>query len=172
MQKQENNFAFIDSQNIHKGVNDLGWNLDWKRFRIYLKEKYGIKQAFLFIGYIKGNKELYSQLKKAGFNLEFKPVLPDKLGKPKGNIDADLVLKTILNYDNFDKAVIISSDGDFYSLVEYLYNKKKLKVVLSPHTKTCSFLLKKTAKEKIIYMNNLKNKIGIKRKSTATRQNR
>ncbi len=51
-------YAFIDSQNINLGVKSLGWNLDFKRFRIYLKDKYKVEKAFLFLGYIKENDKL------------------------------------------------------------------------------------------------------------------
>lgn len=73
----------------------------------------------------------------------------------------------MIDYRNYDKAVIISSDGDFYCLVKYLYKRKKLKLVMSPHTKTCSILLKRSAKEKIVFMDNLRQKLEYKRKSTA-----
>ena len=99
-------------------------------------------------------------LQKAGYILIFKPIILDGEKKPKGNCDADLVLHTILEKDNYDKAVIITSDGDFYSLIRYLYENNKLEMVLSPHVKNCSKLLKKEAKEKINYMDNLKGKIG------------
>ena len=69
--------------------------------------------------------------------------------------------------NKFDKAVIITSDGDFYSLVDYFYSKEKLKVVISPYFKTCSSLLRNTAKEKIMFLDNLKEKLEYKRKSTA-----
>ena len=38
--KKKNNFAFIDGANLHKGVNGLGWKLDYERFRVWLSEKY------------------------------------------------------------------------------------------------------------------------------------
>ena len=57
---------------------------------------------------------------------------------------------------------IVSSDGDFYSLVKYLYDNNKLRTVMSPYIKTCSALLKKSAKEKIIFMDNLKVKLEFK----------
>ena len=168
MKKEENNYAFIDSQNLYRGIKNLGWKIDWHRFRKYLLEKYSIQTAYLFIGYIPQNDDLYADLQKAGFVLKFKPVLPDNDGKPKGNVDADLVLQAMLDYDEYNKAVIISSDGDFYSLVRHLYDNKKLKFILSPYKKTCSSLLKKTAKEKIVYMDNLEKKIGVnKKKNTA-----
>jgi len=80
----------------------------------------------------------------------------------KGNIDADLVLQAMIDLENYDKAVIVSSDGDFYSLVKYLYNKGKLECVISPYSETCSSLLKKSAKEKIIFINNLQKKLEYK----------
>lgn len=64
--------------------------------------------------------------------------------------------------NNFNKALIISSDGDFYSLVKYLYEHNKLLVVMSPYVETCSILLKKSAKEKIVFMDNLRVKLEYK----------
>ena len=157
-----NNYAFIDAQNVHTGIKSLGWKLDWQKFRVYLKEKYSINVAYLFIGFLPLNQDLYTDLQKAGYVLVFKPVIFDKAGKPKGNCDADLVLHTLLEKDKYDRAVIVTSDGDFYSLVKYLHENNKLEMVLSPYIQTCSKLLKKEAKEKINYMDNLKGKIGRK----------
>lgn len=157
-----NNYAFIDAQNVHTGIKSLGWKLDWQKFRVYLKEKYSVNVAYIFIGFLPLNQDLYISLQKAGYVLIFKPVIFDKTGKPKGNCDADLVLHTMLERDNYDGAVIVTSDGDFYSLVNYLYESNKLEMVLSPYIKTCSILLKKEAKERINFMDNLKGKIGIK----------
>ena len=166
MKNKDNSYAFIDSQNVHKGIKGLGWELDWTRFYIYLRDKYNISTAYLFIGFMPEHNDMYDKLQKAGFILKFKPVLPNGNDGVKGNVDADLVLQAMLDYKYYDKAVIVSSDGDFYSLARHLYNEDKLIAVLSPHTKTCSRLLKKSAKEKMFYMDKLKNKIG-KRKSTA-----
>ena len=167
VKKEENNFAFIDSQNVYKGTRrDLGWELDWVRFRVYLKHKYDITNAYLFIGFMPEHNDIYDELQKAGFILKFKPVLPNGKDGVKGNIDADLVLQVMIDYPNYDRAVIVSSDGDFYSLVRYLYDNKKLLAVLSPHRKTCSSLLRKSAKDKMVYMDNLRDKLA-KRKNTA-----
>jgi uncharacterized LabA/DUF88 family protein len=167
MHSQENNYAFIDSQNLNLGIQKLGWRLDYRRFRVYLAEKYGVKKAYMFIGFVALNQSLYDRLQEAGFILKFKPTIPDDDGKIKGNIDADLVLRAALELHEYDKAVIVSSDGDFYSLVQHLYESNKLKVVLSPDIKNCSNLLKQTAKEKIWFMNELQGKLEYKQKSTA-----
>ncbi len=162
MRKFENNFAFIDAQNTQKGTEKLGWKINWHRFRIYLKEKYAVKIAFLFMGYLPYNQKLYSYLQRAGFVIIFKPILLNKDNTPKGNCDADLVLNVMLEKDNFDQAVIVTSDGDFYSLVKYLYKENKLKAVLSAHTNNCSSLLKKEAKGKISYLQDFKNGLEYK----------
>lgn len=84
------NYAFIDSQNVHNGIRSLGWKMDWAKFRVYLKEKYSITVAYVFIGFLPVNQDLYDELKRVGYVLVFKPVIFDKDGKPKGNCDADL----------------------------------------------------------------------------------
>lgn len=162
--KELKNYAFIDSQNLNLGIQNLGWKLDFKRFRIYLKEKYNISVAYLFIGYVPINQDLYLYLQKTGYVLIFKPTIPDKDGNLKGNVDADLVLQAMIDYSNYNKAVIITSDGDFYSLVKYLYERNKLLMVISPYVKTCSILLKKSAKEKIVFINNLRKKLEYMKK--------
>ena len=162
MQKKQNNYAFIDSQNVNLGIQSLGWVLDFGKFRRYLQEKYSVKTAYLFIGYIPQNQNLYSELQKAGYVLIFKPTIPDGDGNIKGNIDADLVLQTMLDYKEYDKAVIVTSDGDFHSLVKQLYKNNKLQSVMSPYVKTCSNLLKKSAREKIVFMDNLRKKLSQK----------
>ena len=162
MKNRENNFAFIDGQNLNLGIQNMGWRLDFGRFRKYLFEKYSVTTAYYFIGYIPGNQSLYSKLQKAGYVLIFKPTIPDGEGHIKGNVDADLVLQAMIDFSHYDKAVIVSSDGDFYSLIKHLYENNKLKLVISPYVKTCSTLLKKEAKEKIIFMNNLQRKLEYK----------
>jgi len=92
------NFAFIDSNNVNKAIEGLGWKLDWIRFRVYLKEKYNVSKAYLFIGYIPDNSDLYSSLQEAGFNLIFKPTYRKPDGKIKGNVDAELVLQAMREY--------------------------------------------------------------------------
>ena len=75
MRNQENNFAFIDGQNVHLGVKELGWLLDFRIFRVYLADKYRVKKAYIFIGFIEGNQEIYRFLQEAGYVLILKPVL-------------------------------------------------------------------------------------------------
>ncbi|MFA6171626.1 MAG: NYN domain-containing protein [Patescibacteria group bacterium] len=162
---KNNNYAFIDSQNLNLGIRDLGWRLDYKKFRIYLKEKYGVDKAYLFIGFLIENQNLYRSLQEYGYILIFKTVMKDCDGKAKGNVDANLVLQAMIDFNKYKKAVLVTSDGDFYCLADYLYKNNKLEIVISPNQGKCSVLLRKSAKEKIVFMNNLESKFSyIKKK--------
>jgi len=159
VKKPQVNYAFIDGTNLHQSMKRLGWSLDYRRFRVYLSEHYGIVKAYYFFGFMPGNTNLYTFLQSAGYILIFKPVLETLGGKVKGNCDAELVLQAMIDYGNYEKAVIISSDGDFYCLVNYLRENNKLESVLSPMKVLCSKLLKRAAGEKIDFMDNLKVKL-------------
>lgn len=166
MLQNRNNFAFIDSQNVNLAIKELGWNVDWKRFRVYLKEKYGVTKAFLFLGFLPENQSLYTSLQEAGFILIFKPILKYKDGHVKGNCDAELVLQTMIEKENFEKAVIVTGDGDFHCLIKYLLQVEKLERVLVPNRNRYSALLKKAAGKNIEFMNDLRQKLGYKKKRT------
>lgn len=68
------------------------------------------------------NASLYTRLQKSGYTLVFKPTLVVKDGckqRIKGNVDAKLVLHVMIEYPQYDKAIVVSGDGDFHCLVEY-----------------------------------------------------
>ncbi len=160
MKKSLNNYAFIDGQNLNLGIQELGWKLDFQRFRVYLREKYGVETAYYFIGYIKENQELYQALQKADYILIFKEVLIYPDGETKGNCDAELVLQAMIDYKKYNKAVIVSGDGDFACLVRYLNKKGKLERVVVPDINKYSALLKKAAAKHLDSMNDLKTKLA------------
>lgn len=148
--KQKNVYAFIDSQNLNVGTQKFGWKMDWQKFRRFLADEYGVTKAFMFIGYVPEFEPLYEQLHEAGYAIVLKPTYdmtkpqPDA-GTPeakekaeedkkpvKGNIDADLVLWAMKEMSNYDQMILVSGDGDFYSLVEYMESKKRLAHILTP----------------------------------------
>ena len=146
--KPEKVYAFIDSQNLNVGTQKFGWKMNWVRFRKWLAEEYNVQNAYMFIGYIPENESLYEQMHDAGFLVVLKQTFDmtrapqeeklDANGKPeekppvKGNVDTDLVLWTMKELGNYQKAIIVSGDGDFFSLVEYLHSKKRLLHVMTP----------------------------------------
>jgi uncharacterized LabA/DUF88 family protein len=150
--RQPQVYAFIDSQNLNLSTQKLGWKMDWRKFRQFLADKYGVTKAFMFIGYVPEFEDMYVQLHESGYSVVLKPTFDmsrprpeemnplDETGKRKaeedrhikGNIDADLVLWAMKELKDYDKAVIVSGDGDFYSLVEYLESQGKLLKLLAP----------------------------------------
>lgn len=157
--KKEIIYAFIDSQNLNLGTSrDIrrnkkliykGWKLDFQKFRKYLSDKFRVSKAFLFIGYVPKNRNLYENLKKFGYQLVFKPTVKNNKGKVKGNIDAELVLySAVIEYYHYDKAIIVSGDGDFKCLYEFLIKNNKLLRIIIPNEKSESSLLKSFQKYK------------------------
>lgn len=138
-------YAFIDSQNLNLGTQLNGWKLDFGKFRTYLLTKFKVKKTYLFIGYIEGNASLYSYLQEVGYILIFKHVLEIKKGDKvtvKGNVDAELVLHAMIEYPHYDQAIIVSGDGDFFCIVEYLEKNHKLTKVIVPNQRYSSLLRK------------------------------
>jgi len=157
------NYAFIDSTNLHIGIKSQEWTLDYTRFRQYLTDKYHVTKAFMFIGYIQTNQHLYKSLQEDGYILIFKPTLKIK-GRIKGNTDAELVLQAMIEYPKYDKAVIVSGDGDFCCLVKYLISKDKLLKLVVPDAHSYSSLFR-DFNDYIASMNNLKGKLEKKREA-------
>ena len=156
---KNNNYAFIDAQNLHLAIRDQGWKLDYGRFRVYLKDKYQVSKAFLFLGYLPTNQDLYKVLQQQGYVLVFKPVLQLAKGRVKGNVDAELVLHAMIEYPHYDQAVLVTGDGDFHCLVKHLKNKKRLKKLLIPNQKKYSFLFNEFIPQDTAFISGLKKKL-------------
>jgi uncharacterized LabA/DUF88 family protein len=146
-----NTYAFIDSQNLNLGTQRMGWKIDWRRFRKYLADKHGVTQAYMFIGYMAENESLYNYMYELGFLVVLKPTVDvsqfetkehEDKEKPavKGNVDAELVLYAMKELPNYDQAIIVSGDGDFFGLVEYLEEQGKLASLMTPNWQYSSLL--------------------------------
>lgn len=161
--KPKNNYAFIDSNNLYRSIHKQGWKLDFSRFRKYLYDKYDVGKALLFIGYVPTNQSLYKSLQQEGYVVIFKPTLILPNGKPKGNTDAELVMHAMIEYQNYDKAVIVAGDGDYHCLVEYLTKQKKLLRLIIPDRYRYSSLLTKFSPD-TVFLNDLQKKLEYKRR--------
>lgn len=152
---QKINIAYIDAANLDWSLKStLKWHMDYAKFRIWLDDKYNVKRAHIFIGLIPKHRDLYNHLQNCGFSLIFKEVIYSK-GKTKGNCDSDLLMQAAndLYEGDLDKAIIVSSDGDYTPLVKTLMTKGKLQTILSPSpANKCSILLKRTGAP-IAYIN-------------------
>lgn len=169
-------YAFIDSQNLNLGTQKAGWKMDWRKFRQYLREKYNVTKAYMFIGYVPEFEDMYQQLHDAGYLIVLKPTSEvskpssddktDGKDKPedkkiiKGNIDADLVLWAMKEINSYNKAIIVSGDGDFHGLLEYLNQQNKLLHVMTPNWQYSQLL--KEFDDKLIRLDQLKNQLQYK----------
>jgi uncharacterized LabA/DUF88 family protein len=170
---KENNLAFVDGQNLYMGTNSdkPSWHIDLRKFRIYLRDKYKVSEAFYFLGFVNdNNEELYDEIQGAGFILKFREHNSVMQGKKKGNVDSDIifsVMKKIYKKEVFDKIVLVSGDGDYKMLVDFLIEEKRFVKVLFPNKKFASSLYKKLGSEYFDYLDsqNIKKKIEYKKKT-------
>jgi uncharacterized LabA/DUF88 family protein len=135
--KKERNIAFIDWQNLHLWTTSEKWKVDFKRFRIYLKEKFQVEEAYIFLWFLDdNNQKMYRKIQKEGFILEFREHNSNMKWIKKWNVDVDIVFEImhrLLEEDDFDKIVLVTGDWDYIKLVNYLIEKEKLKKILLPN---------------------------------------
>jgi uncharacterized LabA/DUF88 family protein len=167
-----NNYAFIDSQNLNLATQNLGWNLDWAKFRAYLRDNFHVETAYLFIGYMPEHQDIYSALQKSGYIVIFKPVTISREGEVKGNVDAEMVLQAMIDLNKYDKAVIVTGDGDFASLVSHLVSKDKLESVIIPNQRQHSQMLRQAAKDHVSYLNELRTQLQYRKYGNQESRNR
>jgi uncharacterized LabA/DUF88 family protein len=155
-------YSFIDNQNLYLGIRAQDWELDYKRFHVYLKEKYGVDKSILYIGYIRENEKLYRYLRYCGFEIVFKNTKQygQSRRQVKGNIDVDLAVDTIRRIDEYSDAVFVSADGDFCALYDFLIDErnKRVEIIIPDENKYSSFL--KKYRNSLSFMNDLGIKLG------------
>ena len=146
MSLKENNIAFIDAQNLHLWTNSENWKIDFKKFRIYLKDKFNIEEAYFFLWFLDENQQdLYKNVQKAWFIIEFREHSSHLKWKKKWNVDVDIVfevMKRIIEEKDFDKIVLVTGDWDYIKLINYLIEKSLLKKILFPNNKYSSLYKK------------------------------
>ena len=88
----------------------------------------------------------------------------------KGNVDAELVLYAMKEMPNYDKAIIVSGDGDFYCLAEYLAKKDRLKHIMTPNRFYSSLL--KPYDKYVVRIDELRRELAYKDYRKRTHQKR
>lgn len=158
------NEAFIDGQNLYMNTKSNGWTVDLKKFRVYLREQYNVENAYYFLGAVdNANRDLYELIQKAGFILVFREYSQSMIGKKKGNVDTDIVftiMAKIADCEKFDKVVLVSGDGDYYKMVNYLVKNGRFCKLLSPNRYSTSTLYRTFTPKYVDFLDNS----GVKRK--------
>lgn len=140
--KKERNIAFIDGQNLHLWTTSENWKVDFQKFRVYLKEKFDVDEAYIFLWFINDEyQDMYRKIQKSWFILEFRDHNAHMAGSKKWNVDVDIVFQImhrLLEENDFDKIVLVTGDGDYIKMVKYLIEKWRLKKMLFPNSKYSS----------------------------------
>ena len=160
MSKTINNIAYIDGQNLYMGTSNIEpeWQIDLLKFRIYLDQKYRVMKAYYYLGYVQEGdpiEKLYEDIQQAGFILVFRQHNSAMIGKKKGNVDADIIfstMKRLYDKDAFDKIVLVSGDGDYKMLVDFLIDQTKFEKILFPNRKFRSSLYKQLSHKYFAYL--------------------
>lgn len=151
---------YIDGNNLYRSAKELGFDINYKKFRGWLRQKYNANSIYLFIGLVPERVKFYEYLQSCGYILVFKQTV--SVGeKIKGNCDAELVLKTVSDFytKSFSKCILITGNGDFGCLVEFLKENNSIDIVLSPDENKCSILLRNKNIE-ITFLNDLYHKFS------------
>jgi len=123
-------------------------------------------EAYYFLGYVSEvNDDLYDKIQKAGFLLKFREHSSSMMGKKKGNVDSDIifsVMKKLYRKYDFDKIILVSGDGDYKMLVDFLIKESRFKKILFPNKQFASSLYKKITRVYFDYLLNVKHKIELK----------
>ncbi len=144
---------YIDGNNLYRSAKELGFEINYKKFRGWLRQKYNPENVYLFIGLVPERVKFYEHLQECGFILIFKQTV--SFGNAiKGNCDAELVLKTVSDFYTkaFDHCILVTGDGDFGCLVEFLNNNSTLHSLIAPDKNKCSILLRNKNTE-IVFLN-------------------
>ncbi len=168
------NIAFIDGQNLYMGTAKREvdpWKVDLARFRVYLEQKYHVAKAYYFLGYVQDtNQDLYEAIQNVGFVLIFRQHNPAMMGTKKGNVDSDIIfhaMKKLYKKEDFEKIILVSGDGDYKLLVDFLIEENRFEKMLFPDRSRASSLYKKLPHKLFASLDieDVKTKIGKKKRA-------
>ena len=176
------NTCFIDGQNLHFGLKKLNWKLDYKKFRVHLKDKFKVEKAYYYFGFIEENvQDLYENLQEAGFIVRFRSHNRKMISQKKGNVDTEIVfdvMKLLMDLEKEDreekdkkedtkenrnkekhsKIILVSGDGDYFKLVKFLIEKERFEKLIYPSAKSLSSLYKKVNEKYKLEVEELRRK--------------
>ena len=152
--------AYIDASNLRFWVAQSGWELDYKSFRSWLRDKFWVTKAILFMWLVPEYADLYNYLQSIGYDIIFRPTLTSKEWKTKWNVDGEVILEMCSNFyeGKLEKALLVSGDGDYHCIVHFLKNHATNISIISPNQKYLSYLLRKSGVPLII-LDDFKNKL-------------
>lgn len=143
-------YAFVDAANIlFRNTESTSWRIDLKKLIKYLQERFGATKIFYFGGQDDRNKiqaNLHRKLAMWGYELRLNPVkhFMNDRGEwfIKADVDSRMSFEMMRLFSQYDRAVVLTGDGDFYWVLEYLLQKKERVWLISSPRSTARELKK------------------------------
>ena len=113
-----------------------------------------------YLGYVQEGQQiehLYESIQNAGFILVFRQHNSAMVRTKKGNVDSDIIfsiMRRLYKQEEFDKVVLVSGDGDYKMVVDFLIEEKRFEKILFPNRKFRSSLYKKIGAPYFAYLDN------------------
>lgn len=143
-------FAFIDASNLMYGATREGWKVDFAKLMKYLKTRYQAQKVFYYAGLDPENKKqlgFYEKLQEFGYTLRLVPLKTFSDGTRKGDVDSRMTFEIMKYFGDYNQTVILTGDGDYYWVLEYLMEQKKKVKILSFRRRTAQELKRLVGEE-------------------------
>lgn len=157
---------FVDGANMFYAQRKLKWHIDWEKILGYFSKGHELYNAFYYSGF-RGPKEIsmdkfLKKLSFLGYTVRRKPlkrIIDEESGKSieKSNLDIEIAIDMLNTAERYDKAILLSGDGDFERVIELLRTKGKEIVVVSTKGIIARELI--NAADRYIDLKNIKNEI-------------
>ena len=137
--------VYIDGANLYKGLKSETEEVDYFKLYRYLVDKYKPEVIYLFTGKMASLSKIYNTWTQIGYQIVFKETFQNKNGEIKGNVDTELIVKSLEEAyeDPYEQGILISGDGDFACLIDFWKRKNISSRVLIPNKKHSSYFLRK-----------------------------
>ncbi|MES2623050.1 MAG: NYN domain-containing protein [Patescibacteria group bacterium] len=139
--------VYIDMANLMSECRVKNIIIDMNSFYVWINDVYKATDVTIFTGYLSKYASEYRLNKKIGYTYIFKEAVFNKdESKIKANCDVDIAIEGAIDcVENYlDMAVLISSDGDFLSLIKFWQSRNiKVRLISPADPNKCSYLLKR-----------------------------
>ena len=153
---------YIDMANLSAECKLKSYNIDYEKFFVWFSDKYKYDNIFLFTGFLEKYTHTYEVNKIIGYKYFFKEAVFNKdENKIKANCDVDIAIHGTIDTieNNLNEAILVTSDGDFASLVKFWKERSvKVRIISPADGERCSYLLKKD-NNSVTYLSQIIDKI-------------
>ncbi len=136
--------VFVDVSNMYYSAKNLyGAKVDFGKVLLAAVSDRNLVRAFAYVikADVGAEKEFFDALEKRGFEVRMKDLQIFYGGAKKGDWDVGMSMDAVRIADKVDVIVLVTGDGDFAALADYLKNNKGCRVEVIGFERTTSSLL-------------------------------